>query len=68
MFIFSVMGYAEKEGRVLVNPCNKVDPPKKERKKVEILQPEDVKRMLTLLEKEPLKWRVSTTLNIYMEA
>ena len=58
MFISSVMGYAEKEGRIILNPCKKVDPPKKERKKVEILQPEDVKRMLALLEKEPLKWRV----------
>ena len=58
MFISSVMSYAEKEGRVIMNPCNKVDPPKKEHKKVEILQPDDVKRMLALLEKEPLKWRV----------
>ena len=58
MFISSVMSRAEKEGRVMFNPCNKVDAPKKDRHRVEILQPNDVQRMLQFLEKEPMKWRV----------
>lgn len=57
MFISSIMSRAEKEGRIMFNPCKKADPPKKERHRVEILQPEEVERMLKLLESEPLKWR-----------
>ena len=57
MFISSVMSRAEKDGRVEYNPCKKADPPKREQHKAEILQPEEVERMLNLLENEPLKWR-----------
>ena len=55
MFISAVMSRAEKEGRVVFNPCKKVDAPKKEQHRVEILQPDEVERMLNLLESEPLK-------------
>ena len=41
----------------MFNPCKKADSLKKERHRVEILQPEEVERMLKLLESEPLKWR-----------
>ena len=58
MFISSVMSRAEKEGRVIFNPCNKIDAPKKDYHKAEILQPDEVKKMLDLLESEPLKWRL----------
>ena len=57
MFISAVMSRAEKEGRVVFNPYKKVDAPKKEQRRVEILQPDEVERMLNLLESEPLKWR-----------
>lgn len=53
MFISSVMSRAEKDGRVEYNPCKKADPPKREQHKAEILQPEEVERMLNLLENEP---------------
>ena len=58
MFISSVMGRALKQGRVMFNPCEKVETPKRERRIAEILQPEEVTHMLNLLEKEPMKWRV----------
>ena len=45
------------KGRIMFNPCKKIDPPKKERHKVVILQPEKVERMLKLLESTPLTWR-----------
>ena len=39
MFISSVMGRALKQGRVMFNPCEKVETPKRERRIAEILQP-----------------------------
>lgn len=58
MFISSVMGRALKQGRIVFNPCEKAEAPKREKHRAEILQPDEVSTMLSLLEKEPMKWRV----------
>lgn len=58
MFISSVMGRALKQERIVFNPCEKAEAPKREKHRAEIFQPDEVSTMLSLLEKEPLKWQV----------
>ena len=65
--ISDIFGYAVKMGIVSNNPCNNVTVPKNQSKEKEIYTPEEVNRILTLLNDEPLKYRAFFNLAIYSE-
>lgn len=64
-FISDVFSYAVKMDMISDNPCRKVTVPKGEKKEKEIYTIEEVEQLLTLLEKEPMKYRAFFTLAIY---
>ena len=64
-FISDVFSYAERMGVVSDNPCSKVRLPKGEQTEKKIYTHEQVQRLLTLLEDEPLKYRTFFNLMIY---
>lgn len=63
--ISEVFSYAVKMGVVSDNPCSKVTIPKGKVKEKEIYSPEEVQKILDLLEHEPMKYRVFFNLMIY---
>lgn len=63
--ISDVFSYAVKMGVASDNPCSKVTIPKVEQKEKQIYTTEEVTRFLSLLNNEPLKYRVFFTLAIY---
>lgn len=63
--ISDVFSYAIKMGVASDNPCSKVTIPKVEQKEKQIYTTEEVTRLLSLLNSEPLKYRVFFTLAIY---
>jgi integrase len=50
---------------ILSNPCERVKPPKVERKEAEYYNVAEVLKMMELLENEPLKYRVMITIVIF---
>ncbi|WP_294414068.1 site-specific integrase [uncultured Ruminococcus sp.] len=64
-FISEVFTYGERMGVVSENPCEKVILPKIQYTEKQIYTSEDIQRILALLEKEPLQFRVFFTLMIY---
>lgn len=63
--ISEVFNYAVKMGVVSDNPCSKVTIPEGKFKEKEIYSPEEVQKILELLEQEPMKYRVFFNLMIY---
>jgi integrase len=63
--ISEVFTYGERMGVVSENPCEKVILPKIQYTEKQIYTSEDIQRILVLLEKEPLQFRVFFTLMIY---
>ena len=63
--ISDVFSYAVKVGVAVDNPCSKVTLPKDTPKEKKIYTREEVERFLTLLNSEPLKYRVFFNLLIY---
>ncbi len=63
--ISDVFSYAVKVGVAADNPCSKVTLPKDTPKEKKIYTREEVERFLTLLNSEPLKYRVFFNLLIY---
>lgn len=63
--ISEVFSYAVKMGAVSENPCRKVTIPKAESKEKQVYTPEQIKKMLCLLEHEPMKYRVFVHILVY---
>ena len=63
--ISDVFGYAVKMGVVSDNPCRNITVPKIEQKEKRIYTIEEVTKLLTGLEDEPLKYRVFFNLAVY---
>lgn len=59
--ISSVLATAVQWEVLLSNPCDRVKPPKVEKSKQIILQPNEAARMLDLLESEPIQYRTMLT-------
>ncbi len=64
-FISDVFSYAVKMDMISDNPARRVTVPKGEKKEKEIYTIEEVEKILTLLESEPIKYRSFFTLAIY---
>ena len=64
-FISEVFTYGERRGVVSKNPCKKVILPKIQYTEKQIYTSDDIQRILVLLEKEQLQFRVFFTLMIY---
>lgn len=62
--IHTILAQAEKEMLVPYNAADKATPPKQERKEVNYFQPEDLPRILSALDTEPIKWRALVNLLI----
>lgn len=60
--ISTVLDQAVKEGLVPFNVAANAEPPKAEKKNIESLQSVDLPRILSALEKEPLRWKTITHL------
>ena len=52
-----IFAYAEKQGMIAANPMQKVDAPKKDKKPVDALTPEQAKQFISLLLDSPLDFR-----------
>lgn len=65
-FVSDVFSYAVKMGVVNDNPCSKVTLPKDHHNEKKIYTPEQVQRVLSLLNDEPLKYRTFFNLMIYI--
>ena len=64
-FISCVFTYAERMGVVDNNPCPKVTVPKIRNQEKEIYSPDEIRRILELLEDEPFHYRVFFNLAVY---
>lgn len=64
-FISDVFSYAIKMGMLTDNPARRVTIPKGEKKEKEIYTMEEIEKIFTLLEDEPIKYRSFFTLAIY---
>lgn len=62
--IHTILAQAEKEMLVPYNAADKATPPKQERKEVNYFQPEDLPRILSALDTEPIKWQALVNLLI----
>ena len=62
--ISTMLSQAEKEMLIQYNPARRATPPKIERSEVESFQPEELDKILSCLEQEPIKWRTITHLLI----
>lgn len=63
--ISTIMSQAAKEGIVLYNPARRASPPKIEQKEVESFQPEEMEKILSELERAPIKWQTIAMLLIF---
>lgn len=59
-----ILAQAEKEMLVPYNAASKATPPRVKKKTPNYFQPEEIAKILTALETEPLKWRTLVTLMI----
>lgn len=64
-FIQAVLARAEKEMLIPYNPADKATPAKKPRSKPKYFQPEEITRIISALETEPLKWKIFVLLLIF---
>ena len=64
-FMSSVLSKAVKWGYIKDNPCDRVDPPRIERKQIKCFSTEQAKTFLQCLSNECLKYRVIFTILIY---
>lgn len=62
LVISIVLGQAEKEMRIPLNPAHRASPPKGERPDPNYFQMEEVTDILSALDREPLKWRAAVHL------
>lgn len=62
--IHTILAQAEKEMLVPYNAASKAVPPKSAKKDVNYFQPEDIEKILSALDQEPIKWRTITHLLI----
>lgn len=56
-FISAVLSQADKEALILFNPASKATAPRPENKPANYFQPEEVQKILNVLERLPLKWK-----------
>lgn len=56
-FISAVLAQADKEGLILFNPASKATAPRPENKPANYFQPEEVQKILNVLELLPIKWK-----------
>lgn len=59
LLVSVVLGQAERELRISLNPARRASPPKGERGDPNYFQEEEVGKILRALEAEPLKWRAA---------
>ena len=59
LVISIVLGQAEKEMRIPLNPAHRASPPKREAHDPNYFQMEEVGKILRALEAEPIKWRAA---------
>ena len=62
LVISIVLGQAEKEMRIPLNPAHRASPPKREASDPNYFQMEEVAKILKALEAEPIKWRTAVHL------
>ncbi len=62
LVISIVLGQAEKEMRIPLNPAHRASPPKREAHDPNYFQMEEVGKILRALEAEPIKWRAAVHL------
>ena len=62
LVISIVLGQAEKEMRIPLNPAHRASPPKREASDPNYFQMEEVAKILKALEAEPIKWRAAVHL------
>ena len=62
--IHAVFAQALKEGLVRTNPAESATPPVNKKKEAEFFEVEDIQKIMSCLDKEPLKWRCITLLMI----
>lgn len=56
-FLSVIFSVAEREGVISVNPMKRIEAPTFEKKEVEVLQPEDLQRIYSAIEQEPIDKR-----------
>ncbi len=62
LLVSIVLGQAEREMRIPLNPAHRATPPKREASNPNYFQMEEVERILLALESEPLKWKAAVHL------
>lgn len=62
LLVSIVLGQAEREMRIPLNPAHRATPPKREASNPNYFQMEEVGRILLALESEPLKWKAAVHL------
>ena len=62
LLVSGILGQAEKELLIPYNPARRATPPRREAGEPNYYQQEEVGRILSALECEPLKWRAAVTL------
>ncbi len=64
-FISDILGYAVKLGMIPENPCSRVSVPKIPKKEKQIYSLDDVKKIFSLIEDKPMKYRAYFILSVY---
>jgi len=62
--ISSIFSKAVKWGYIPINPATNAEPPYNDKKEAAYLDEVDVRRLLTLLRNEPIKWRMMSILDV----
>lgn len=57
-YISMVLSQAVREGLIPVNPATRVELPKSQKKTPDYFQPDEISKILSALEGEPIKWRM----------
>ncbi len=64
--LHAALAYAVKAGYIAVNPCDQVEPPRKDTRETRWYEPQDVARLFDAIDKEPdLQWQLFFYLSLY---